>query len=253
MADTVAPSPIPKVAVVTGAARGIGFEIALRLAEAGAAVAIVDVRREHALEAAESLTAQGLIGVGLAADVSKGSEVQAAFAQVMTLWQRVDILVNNAGICPMTGVMEIGEDEWDQVLAVNLKGAFLCAQAVIPIMRRLGAGKIINIASSAGQMGGVAAGVHYSASKAGILGLTKSLARILAPEIQVNAVSPGTTDSAMTQGWGEETLAAIIRQIPLRRLGRPSDVASAVAFLASEQAAFMTGQTLSVNGGMLMP
>jgi 3-oxoacyl-[acyl-carrier protein] reductase len=253
MADPVAPSPIQKAAVVTGAARGIGFEIALRLAEAGVAVAIVDVRREDALEAAESLTAQGLIGVGLAADVSKGSEVQAAFAQVMTLWQRVDILVNNAGICPMTEVMEIGEHEWDQVLAVNLKGAFLCAQAVIPIMRSQGAGKIINIASSAGQMGGLAVGVHYSASKAGILGLTKSLARILAPEIQVNAVSPGTTESAMTQGWGEETLAAIVRQIPLRRLGQPGDVAAAVAFLASEQAAFMTGQTLSVNGGMLMP
>ncbi len=253
MADSVGPSPIQKVAVVTGAARGIGFEIALRLAETGMAVALIDVRQEYALEAAERLTGKGLTVAGLAADVSRGSEVRAVIAQVMTMWQRVDCLVNNAGICPMTGVTEIDEDEWDQVLAVNLKGAFLCTQAVIPIMRSLGAGKIINIASSAGQMGGIAVGVHYSASKAGILGLTKSLARILAPEIQVNAVSPGTTDSAMTQGWGEDTIASIVRQIPLRRLGQPSDVASAVAFLASEQAAFITGQTLSVNGGMLMP
>jgi 3-oxoacyl-[acyl-carrier protein] reductase len=173
--------------------------------------------------------------------------------QVVSAWGRVDILVNNAGICPMTPMLEIRAAEWDRVLGINLKGVFLCSQAVVPEMRRQNAGKIINIASSAGQMGGIAVGVHYSASKAGIFGLTKSLARILAPEIQVNAVSPGTTESEMTRGWQEASIQNIIRQIPAGRLGHPADTAAVVLFLASEQAGFITGQTISVNGGLYMP
>jgi 3-oxoacyl-[acyl-carrier protein] reductase len=167
-------------------------------------------------------------------------------------WGRIDVLVNNAGICPVTPPLEISSEEWDQVLAINLKGAFLCSQAVVPLMRARRRGKIVNIASSAGQMGGIAVGLHYSASKAGILGLTKALARLLAPEIQVNAISPGTTESEMTRGWDEAAIANIVRQIPAGRLGRPSDIARVALFLASEDADFITGQTLSVNGGLLM-
>jgi 3-oxoacyl-[acyl-carrier protein] reductase len=161
-------------------------------------------------------------------------------------------MVNNAGICPITELDKITPEEWDLVLAVNLKGTFLFSQAVAPVMYKQKSGKIINIASSAGQMGGLAVGMHYTASKAAILGLTKSLARSLAPYVQVNAVSPGTTNTELISNWDEDTINRIVNQIPARRLGRPADIASAVRFLASDEADFITGQTLNVNGGLLM-
>ncbi len=241
-----------RVALITGAARGIGFEIAARLAAAGARVALVDISAAEVAQAAHQLEEAGHAALALAADVSDAPQVKAAATQTLDAWGRIDILVNNAGICPMTPLLEITPDEWDRVLAINLKGAFLFSQAVIPAMRAQRSGKIINVASSAGQMGGIAVGLHYSASKAGMLGLTKSLARILAPDIQVNAVSPGTTESEMTRGWDEAAIANIVRQIPAGRLGRPADTAAAVLFLASDEASFITGQTLSVNGGLLM-
>ncbi len=241
-----------RVAIVTGAARGIGFEIAQRLAQAGARVGLVDISAAEAEQAARQLEQMGCAALPLAADVSDPAQVQAAVRRTLETWARIDILVNNAGICPLTPVLEISAAEWDTVLGINLKGAFLCSQAVIPTMRQQHAGRIINIASSAGQMGGIAVGLHYSASKAGMLGLTKSLARILAPDVQVNAVSPGTTESEMTRGWTEAALQNIVRQIPAGRLGRPADTAAAVLFLASDEASFITGQTLSVNGGLFM-
>lgn len=241
-----------KVAIVTGAGRGIGLAIGRALATAGASVALVDIDGPLVETAAAGLRADGLEARGLVADVCRVDEVRSAVDHVLAAWQQVDILVNNAGICPITAVEEISADEWDRVLGVNLKGAFLFSQAVIPTMRLRRAGKIINIASSAGQMGGLAVGLHYSASKAGMLGLTKALARILAPDVQVNAVSPGTTESEMTRGWDEAAIAGLIEKIPAGRLGRPADVAAAVRFLASDEAGFITGQTLSVNGGMLM-
>lgn len=251
MAGTPQPDS-PRVAIVTGAARGIGLEISRRLAEAGTAVALVDIRFDEARAAADALAARGFPTIGLAGDVSQAQVIRSMVHTIMTRWGRIDVLVNNAGICPLTPLDAIDEAEWDRVLAVNLKGPFLCAQAVAPIMQRQQAGKIINIASSAGQMGGLAVGLHYAASKAGILGLTKSLARLLAPHIQVNAVSPGTTESEMTAGWDAAALAGIVRTIPLQRLGQPADVAAAVLFLASDAASFITGQTLSVNGGLWM-
>jgi 3-oxoacyl-[acyl-carrier protein] reductase len=243
---------VDKVVLITGAARGIGYEIAARFAQAGARVALADVDLQAASQAAEHLRQDGCQALAVAADVSDEDQVRRMIEQVVGEWQRIDILVNNAGICPMTPILEISAKEWDRVLSINLKGAFLCSQAVIPVMRTQHSGKIINIASSAGQMGGIAVGVHYSASKAGTFGLTKSLARILAPEIQVNAISPGTTESEMTRGWDENAVKNIIRQIPAGRLGRPEDTAAAVLFLASDEAGFITGQTLSVNGGLLM-
>jgi len=241
-----------QVALITGAARGIGFEIAAELARAGARVAIVDVREPEAKAAAQQLPAEGHDAIGLGADVTHKDQVAAAVQAVIDQWGRLDILINNAGICPMTPLAAISEAEWDLVLGVNLKGAFLCSQAIAPIMRQQQRGKIVSIASSAGQMGGIAVGLHYSASKAGLLGLTKSLARILAPDVQVNAVAPGTTATDMIHEWDENAVANIVKQIPLQRLGRPADVAAAVLFLVSPQAAFITGQTLSVNGGLLM-
>jgi len=241
-----------KSAIVTGAARGIGLEIARVLAQAGAKVALIDLEGELAKFESEKLCSDGYEAMHVAADVSDESQVKKMVQEVLNIWDRVDILVNNAGICPLTSFEAITAKEWDLVLSVNLKGAFLCSQAVVPAMREHGPGKIINIASSAGQMGGLAVGLHYSASKAGLFGLTKGLARILAPTIQVNAVAPGTTESEMTGGWSQQAIDNIVSKIPAGRLGRPADVAAAVSFLASDEADFITGQTLSVNGGLLM-
>ena len=244
--------PDRRVALITGGARGIGYEIGLALAGSGACVALADLNGPGAEESAAQIKKTGGEAIAVSVDVSNPSEVKAMVERVVRQWGRIDILVNNAGICPMTPFLEVSAEEWDKVLAINLKGAFLCSQAVVPLMRNQHAGKIINIASSAGQMGGIAVGLHYSASKAGTLGLTKSLARLLAPEIQVNAVSPGTTESEMTRGWDEAAIANLVRQIPAGRLGHPADVAAAVLFLASDEASFMTGQTLNVNGGLFM-
>jgi 3-oxoacyl-[acyl-carrier protein] reductase len=241
-----------KCAIITGAARGIGLEVARVLAQAGAAVALVDVDENSVVAAAHGLRDEGYGAKSAVADVSDQNQVKAMVADAQRKLGRIDILVNNAGVCPISAVDEISVAEWDFVLGVNLKGAFLCSQAVIPVMRRQRAGKIVNIASSAGQMGGLAVGLHYTASKAGLLGLTKGLARILAPDIQVNAVSPGTTESEMTSGWTQQAVDGIVRGIPAGRLGRPADVAAAVRFLASGESDFITGQTLSVNGGLFM-
>lgn len=241
-----------KVAFITGSAQGIGFEIGRNLAEAGSSVALFDIKHDQVEDSARKLMQAGHRALALAGDVREKEQVIRAVNQVLDKWHRIDILVNNAGICPITELERITPEEWDLVLAVNLKGAFLFSQAVAPLMRSQRSGKIINIASSAGQMGGLAVGMHYTASKAAILGLTKSLARILAPDIQVNAVSPGTTESEMTAEWDTDAINRIVNQIPAGRLGHPVDVASAVRFLASDEANFITGQTLSVNGGLLM-
>lgn len=241
-----------KVALITGGARGIGLEIGRRLARTGVFTGLIDVNGEEAEFSASQLRASGYQVLAFQADVSNETEVNQVVQNAYQRWERIDILVNNAGICPLTPFLDITSVEWDKVLGINLRGAFLFSHAVVPVMRIQGKGKIINVASSAGQMGGIAVGVHYSASKAAILGFTKSLARILAPDIQVNAVSPGTTESEMTRTWEPAAIQNIVRQIPAGRLGTPVDVAEAVAFLASDEANFITGQTLNVNGGLFM-
>ncbi len=242
-----------RIAIVTGGARGIGFEIGQSLARMNIHVLLADINEAGVLQAAERIGAIGPKPLGMRVDVSCKSDVQGMVRQVHDRWGRIDILVNNAGICHVTPIDQITEEDWDLTLGVNLKGTFLCCQAVIPTMLKQQHGKIVNISSSAGQMGGLAVGVHYSASKAGILGLTKSLARILAPSIQVNAIAPGTTDTEMTRGWDTAVTDDLAKQIPMGRLAIPSDVAAVAAFLVSEEASFITGQTLSVNGGLLMP
>jgi len=241
-----------RVAIVSGAAQGIGLAIAEQLACAGARVALVDVNESLVRESARRLGADGHAVLPVVADVSVGAQVQAAVESVTSAWGRVDILVNNAGICPLTPADQITEAEWDRVLAVNLKGAFLFCQAVMPILRRQRSGKIVNMSSSAAQTGGLIAGLHYSASKAGLIGMTKSLARLLAPDVQVNAVAPGMIDTEMTQVFDETVKANVVRGMPLQRLGAAEDVAWAVLYLASSASDFMTGQVLAVSGGLYM-
>jgi 3-oxoacyl-[acyl-carrier protein] reductase len=233
---------VGRTAFVTGAARGIGLAIARALAQRGANLAMADVDIRQVDEAAQSI---GPATLAVETDVSRRGDVQRA----------IDLtLVNNAGICPMSEFDEITDEEWDRVLAINLRGAFACSQVALPHLRRSGRqGRIINIASVAGQMGGVAVGAHYVASKAGLIGLTKSLARLLAPDgVTVNCVSPSTTATDLTADWSEATKAHLAAQIPIGRFAHPEEIANAVAFLASDQAAFITGATLDVNGGLYL-
>jgi 3-oxoacyl-[acyl-carrier protein] reductase len=188
------------------------------------------------------------------ADVSQPDDAQRAVEATVSHFDGLDILINNAGICPVSAFSQISVSEWDQVLAVNLKGAFLCCQAALPHLKQSGRqGRIVNVASVAGQMGGLAVGAHYAAAKAGLIGLSKSLARLLAPDgVTVNCVAPGTTDTDLIASWSEATRASIQTQIPLGRFAQPGEIAEAICFLVSDEAAFITGATLDVNGGLWM-
>ena len=238
-----------RIALVTGAARGIGLAIAQALGRQGTGVALVDVD-QVALE--EATLSVGDRTLPIQADVSRLGDVQRAVALTVECFGGLDILVNNAGICPLSGFSEITESEWDQVLAVNLKGAFLFCQAALPHLRQSGQrGRIVNVASVAGQMGGVAIGAHYAASKAGLIGMSKSLARALAADgVTVNCVAPGTIETDLTASWSEATKATVKVAIPLGRFARPEEVAEAVCFLVSDRAGFITGATLDLNGGL---
>lgn len=240
-----------RIACVTGAARGIGWTIADALAQRGAQVAMLDVDITALEEATRSIGSRAL---AIEADVSRLSDVQRAIQRATEHFGGLEVLVNNAGVCPLSDFADITEAEWDRVLAINLKGAFLCCQAALPYLRKSGRrGRIINIASVAAQMGGVAVGAHYAASKAGLIGLTKSLARLLAVDgVTVNCLAPGTTATDMTAGWSEATQERLKAQIPLGRFAQPEEIAEAVCFLASDGAAFITGATLDVNGGLYL-
>jgi len=173
--------------------------------------------------------------------------------QVIKVFGGVDILVNSAGICKRRRMLEIPEKEWDLVLAINLKGTFLCCRAALPSMIERGWGRIVNVASISGKIGGLMVGVHYAASKGGVLALTKGLAREVAPHgITVNAVCPALVDTDMSSLFTDEELKRYIGTVPLRRLGKPEDVAQAVLYLCSEEASYITGEVLDINGGLLM-
>ena len=238
-----------RIALVTGAARGIGLAIARALSEQGAGLALLDVDVGTLALAGRAIGARALT---IKADVSRLEDVQRAVDLTVERFGGLDILVNNAGICPMSAFADITEAEWDRVLAINLKGAFLCCQAVLPYLRRSGQrGRVVNIASVAGQMGGVAVGAHYAASKAGLIGLCKSLAQVLAADgVTVNYVAPGTVATDMTLDWSEATQADLKAKIPIGRFAQPHEIAEAVLFLASDRAGFITGATLDVNGGL---
>ncbi len=242
-----------EVAIVTGAAHGIGRSIGLLFAEEGMQVALVDVDRPALDEVVRELRGQKKRVVGIVADVSSEQEVKNAVAATLKEFGRIDILVNCAGICRMIPLLQIEVADWDRTMAVNLRSVFLFSREVLPLMQSQRSGKIVNIASAAGKIGGVAAGAHYSASKAAVMCLTKSLALEAAPyKINVNAVCPGPIKTEMTDAWGQEENEAFAAKIPFKQYGEPADVAQAVLFLASDRARYITGEILDVNGGLIM-
>ncbi len=242
-----------KVAVITGSSRGIGAAIARRLAAEGARVVLNCHTSVEAAEAvAEEIRQAGGEALVVAADVSRSEEAQRLIQTTTAQWDRVDILVNNAGVTRDGLLMTMKEADWDAVLNTNLKSVFHCCKAVTRAMLRQRSGRIINITSVVGIVG-QAGQTNYAASKAGIIGFTKSLARELGSRgITVNCVAPGYIPTALTDVLPEELKQAILEQTPLKRLGQPEEVAAAVAFLASDEAAFITGHVLHVDGGLAM-
>ena len=242
-----------QVAVVTGAGRGIGHAIAVRLAKEGARVASVSRTETNAQKTADEINALRADGAkAYAVDVADQAAVQKAAAQIFEDFGRVDVLVNNAGVTRDGLSMRMSMEDWDTVLNTNLKGAFNFTQAVMRPMIKQRSGRIINISSIAGLTGN-AGQANYSASKAGLIGLTKTLARELASRgITVNAVAPGLIETDMTTVLSDEIRQSILQKVPLGKLGEPDDIAAAVAYLASPEAKYITGQVLTVDGGMVM-
>lgn len=241
-----------KVAVVTGAARGIGQAIARRLAQEGADVVICDLQAEWLAETAGIVERLGRKALPLAVDVGDSEAVNACINEVVKVFGKVDIMVNNAGITKDTLLVRMSDDDWDAVLRVNLKGTFLFSRAVAKHMMKQRSGAIVNIASISGVIG-TAGQANYAASKAGVIALTKSTANELAARgVRANAIAPGFISSKMTDALSEDVRKQYLSRIPLGRFGTVEDIANAVVFLASEQSSYMTGQTLHVNGGMVM-
>jgi len=241
-----------RVTVVTGASQGIGETIAREFAAEGAAVVCVDVQKEKLAAVAASISAAGGRAVAHAADVSKSDQAAAVAEAVVREFGKIDHLINNAGITRDNLLMRMKEEEWDAVIGVNLKGAWNFAKAVIRPMVGARGGRIVNIASVVGLLGNPGQ-TNYAASKAGVMGFSRALAREVASRgITVNCVAPGYIATAMTEGLPEEVKKAFMDNIPVKRFGLPKEVASAVRFLLSDEAAYITGQVINVNGGLYM-
>ena len=244
--------PKGKVAIVTGASRGIGRSIALSLAAEGAMIVAVDMVPEGVEALAAEIKAMAGEAIAVQGNVTVAADAERMIEAAVAAFGRVDILVNNAGITRDALLLRMKDEDWDAVLSVNLKGAFLCSRAAAKVMSKQRYGRIINIASIVGQMGN-AGQANYCASKAGLMGLTKSNARELAKRnVTVNAVAPGFIATDMTEALPEKVKQELAAQIPMERLGSADDIANAVLFLAAERSAYVTGQVLGVNGGMYM-
>ncbi|MDF1526587.1 MAG: 3-oxoacyl-[acyl-carrier-protein] reductase [bacterium] len=241
-----------KLAIVTGGGQGIGRAIALDFAEAGINVVIADINLEAAEAAAAEVVAAGCVPLAFELNVADAGNVEALASKVTEKYGRIDYLINNAGITRDSLMMRMADDAWQSVIDINLTGTYLCSKAVIRVMMKQRDGRIVNISSVVGAMGN-AGQTNYAASKAGIIGFTKSLAReVAARGITVNAVAPGFIQTAMTDALPDKAREELVNLIPNGRLGTPEDVAAAVRFLVSEDASYITGQVLHVNGGMYM-
>jgi NAD(P)-dependent dehydrogenase (short-subunit alcohol dehydrogenase family) len=243
-----------KVAVVTGGGRGIGRGIAVQLAQAGASVTVADIDLKIALETAKLLTEQNSKAIHCGVNVTDEQSVASMVQLTLDTFGRLDILVNNAGIMYRTRFMDIPEKEWSDVIRVNLTGPFICTQAVVPLMKDRGFGRIVNISSSAGRSVSTLGGAHYTASKAGLLGLTRATAKELAPfGITVNAICPGLIETQMAvDTTTPEEMQMFLDSFPISRLGTPEEIGDLVVFLCSEQSAYITGASIDINGGDLM-
>jgi len=245
-----------KVAIITGARRGMGKSHALKLAEAGAKVVVSDITEDDCQKVVEEIKGKGGEAIAVKCDVTKKEEVEEMVKQAVEKWGKVDILINNAGICQFKPFLELTEEEWDRTIDINLKGYFLCAQAVAKEMEKQKSGVIVNIASVAsGQVGiGMATLAHYCASKGGIIAMTEALAVELAPfGIRVNAIAPGMIETPMIDPVKSDpqTMEGMLAKVPMGRVGQPEEVSNLVLFLASEQSSYMTGSTVVIDGGWL--
>jgi len=241
-----------KIALVTGGARGIGREIALLLASQGADIALCDVNLEQAEETAKEIRSSGRGCLAFKVDVTDLKSVQEMVDKILDKFKKLDILINNAGITKDNLILRMSEEDWDKVIAVNLKGTFVCTKIASKVMLKQRSGRIINLASIIGMMGN-AGQANYAASKAGIIALTKSVAKELAPRgVTVNAIAPGFIKTEMTAKLPDDIQKKMLSGIPLGRFGEPKDVADLVLFLSSESSSYITGQVVQIDGGMLM-
>lgn len=241
-----------KLALITGGARGIGKEIAMLFAKHGADIAICDVNLEEAEKTSKEIQSLGRQSLAFKADVTDSSQVQDMVDKILDKFNKIDILINNAGITKDNLLLRMSEEEWDKVIAINLKGTFLCTKMVSRVMLKQRYGKIVNLASIIGIMGN-AGQANYAASKAGIIGLTKSVAKELASRnVCVNAIAPGFIKTDMTAKLPEDVQKKMLSVIPLARFGEAKDVADLALFLSSESSSYITGQVIQVDGGMVM-
>lgn len=243
-----------RTALVTGAGQGMGRAVAMALANRGARIVVNDIAADRADETAADLRERGADALAISGSVTDRAGVHAMVAQALERFGSLDILVNNAGVLRPTAVIDIPEEEWDFVVEVNLKGTFLCSQAVLPAMQQAGWGRIVNFSSTAGKNVSTVGGAHYTAAKAGILGFTRHLAKeVAAHGITVNSVCPGLIDTEMVRNTiDDQRIRAYEASFPIPRLGQPEEVAELVAFLASDRATYITGASLDINGGDLM-